>query len=104
MRSTSEIGLKITAANREFFRYTSDSAQLERGAAGSSRPDLAWTNRIKEQEEEQPLPAPSIDPATKSSGCPWSRFWDQGKQGPKIRLHPVTVLPRKNALQEDNTG
>ena len=52
MKSVKKIGLKITAAQREYFRYTGASAELERKGAGSSRPDLAWVRRQKQQETE----------------------------------------------------
>jgi hypothetical protein len=61
MKSTGEIGLKIPSAQREYYRYTGASAQLERRGAGSSRPELAWARRQK-QETEQDSPAPH-DPA-----------------------------------------
>ena len=41
MKSTGEIGLKIGAATREYFRYTGASAEAERRGAGSSRVELA---------------------------------------------------------------
>lgn len=65
MKSTGEIGLKITSAQREYYRYTGVSAQLERIGAGSSRPELAWIRRQK-QESEQGSPAPS-GPARRSN-------------------------------------
>lgn len=49
MRSTAQIGLKITAATREYYRYTGPSADLERRGAGSSRPELAGPNRTPTQ-------------------------------------------------------
>jgi hypothetical protein len=52
MKSVGEIGLKITAAQREYFRYTGPSAELERRGAGTSRPDLAWVRRSKQQAQE----------------------------------------------------
>ena len=52
MKSVKKIGLKITAAQREYFRYTGASAELEKRGAGSSRPDLAWIRRQKQQEQE----------------------------------------------------
>jgi hypothetical protein len=54
MKSAGEIGMKITAAEREYFRYTSVSAKVERRGMGSSRPELAWTKR-QEQDDEQKL-------------------------------------------------
>jgi hypothetical protein len=56
MKSVSEIGPKITLAQREFYRYTGTSAALERRGAGTSRPDLAWGQRQK-QEETRNLPS-----------------------------------------------
>jgi hypothetical protein len=32
------------------------SAELERQGAGSSRPDLAWVQRLKKQDEEEHSP------------------------------------------------
>jgi hypothetical protein len=52
MKSVGEIGLKITSAQREYFRYTGASAELERRGAGSSRPDLAWVRRSKQKNGE----------------------------------------------------
>ncbi len=49
MKYVGEIGLKITSALREYFRYTSASAELERRGSGSLRPDLAWV-RCQKQE------------------------------------------------------
>lgn len=51
MKSVSGIGLKITSAQREYFRYTGASAALERRGAGTSRPDLAWVRRQKQEEQ-----------------------------------------------------
>ncbi len=53
MKTVKEIGLKITAAQRENFRYTGISAELERRGAGTSRPELAWVRRKKQQQEER---------------------------------------------------
>jgi len=47
MKTIKEIGMKIAAAQREYFRYTGVSAELERQGAGSSRPELAWAARQK---------------------------------------------------------
>ena len=52
MKSVGEIGLKITSAQREYYRYTGASAELERRGAGSSRPNLAWVRRSRQQIEE----------------------------------------------------
>ncbi len=43
--------MKITAAQREFRRYTGISAEMQRRGFGSSRVDLAWARRF-------PLPNP----------------------------------------------
>jgi hypothetical protein len=51
MKTVGEIGLKISAAQREYYRYTGASAELERRGAGSSRPDLAWVRRSKQQDQ-----------------------------------------------------
>jgi hypothetical protein len=55
VKSVAEIGMKISACQREYYRYTGVSAELERRGAGSSRPELAWarTSEKKEEEEEQ---------------------------------------------------
>jgi hypothetical protein len=59
MKSASEIGLKITSALREYYRYTGRSADLERQGAGASRPELAWSKQIKTQ---NPKAASDPDP------------------------------------------
>ncbi len=43
MRTTHELGLKITAAQREYYRYTGSSADAERRGAGFSHPERTWT-------------------------------------------------------------
>jgi hypothetical protein len=48
MKPVGEIGLKITSAQREYFRYTGASAELERRGAGSSRPEVAWVCRSRQ--------------------------------------------------------
>lgn len=53
MKTVGEIGLKITAAQRENSRYSGVSAELERRGAGSSRPELAWVRRQKREAEER---------------------------------------------------
>jgi len=53
MKSTGDIGMKITGAQREYFRYTGVSAEVEQRGMGTSRPELAWAKRVKQQEEEQ---------------------------------------------------
>ena len=55
MRSVGEIGMKITQAQREYFRYTGVSAELERRGAGCSLPELTWARRSESQTE--PVPA-----------------------------------------------
>jgi hypothetical protein len=52
MKSLREIGLKITAAQREYYRYTGSSAELELRGMGASRPELAWTYRRAQQESD----------------------------------------------------
>ncbi len=61
MRKTSEIGLKITAAQREYYRYTGVSAEIERSGAGCSRPEQAWIRRIGKPKEA--AISPGIPPA-----------------------------------------
>jgi hypothetical protein len=53
MKSAGEIGLKITAAQREYFRYTSVSAEMERRGLGVSSPELAWARRVKQEEQRR---------------------------------------------------
>jgi hypothetical protein len=52
MKSIAEIGLKIPAATREYYRYTGVSAELERRGAGCSRPELTWAARFPKQQAE----------------------------------------------------
>jgi len=52
MKSVGETGLKITSAQREFFRYTESSAEMERRGAGSSRPEVAWLHRSRQLARE----------------------------------------------------
>jgi hypothetical protein len=47
MKTAKEIGMKIAAAQREYFRYTGVSAELDCQGAGSFRPGLAWAARQK---------------------------------------------------------
>ncbi len=61
MKSAAEIGLKITPAQREYFRYTGVSAEPERRGMGTSRPELAWARRVKRQEEERHAGSPRRD-------------------------------------------
>jgi len=53
--------MKITAAQREFRRYTGISADVERRGLGASRIENAWSQRH---------PAPSQDPPAKDSSAP----------------------------------
>jgi hypothetical protein len=46
---------KITLGLREYFHYHGISADLERRGFGSSRPELAWAIRQKQQEAEKPV-------------------------------------------------
>jgi hypothetical protein len=66
MKSTGEIGLKITAAQRDYFRYTGRSAEVERQGAGCSRPALAWVVRLKREAEERGSAIPAKKPANKN--------------------------------------
>jgi hypothetical protein len=52
MKTVGEIGLKISSAQREYYHYTGASAELERRGAGTSRPELAWVRRLKQQAQE----------------------------------------------------
>ncbi len=52
MKTVGEIGMKISAAQREYFRYTGASAELEQRGAGTSRPDLAWVRRHKQETDK----------------------------------------------------
>jgi hypothetical protein len=45
-----KVSFKITSALHEYFRYTDASTEVERRGFGSSRPELAWANRQKQQE------------------------------------------------------
>jgi hypothetical protein len=63
MKSAAEIGMKITAAQREYFRYTGVSSEMERRGLGVSRPGLAWTRRVRQQEAERVDAAPNKDDA-----------------------------------------
>lgn len=53
MKTTKEIGMKISAAQRENFHYKGVSAELERRGAGASQPKLTWVRRAIKQEEER---------------------------------------------------
>ena len=43
----------ITRRQREYYRYTGSSAELERRGAGSSRSELAWVERQNRKEGER---------------------------------------------------
>jgi hypothetical protein len=45
---------KITPGLQEYFHYHSISGDFERRGFGSSRPELAWAIRPKQQEPEKP--------------------------------------------------
>ena len=61
MKSIGKIGLKITQATREYYRYTGASAELEIRGAGCSRAELAWVNRSLRQNTR---PAPQKAPVS----------------------------------------
>jgi hypothetical protein len=63
MRSTGEVGLKIGASQREYFRYSGESAEAERRGVGCSLPELAWARRVKREAKEldSAVPAKEID-------------------------------------------
>lgn len=71
MRSAGQIWMRITAAQREYFRYTGVSAEVERRGMGTSRPELAWAKRVTEQEKEQ-----------KRAGLPGSDQISPDRSGP----------------------
>ncbi|MFI5103792.1 MAG: hypothetical protein ACHP79_02605 [Terriglobales bacterium] len=49
-----EFGVKITAAQREYYRYTNVSAEVQqRGLRGPSRPDFSRLRSIEQQEEHR---------------------------------------------------
>jgi hypothetical protein len=50
---------KITPAQREYFHYQGISADLERRGFGSSRTQLAWAIRQKQNEREKPFDDPN---------------------------------------------
>jgi len=43
---------KITRALREYYRYCDVSAEAERQGHGSSRPELAWAQRQKQESDK----------------------------------------------------
>jgi hypothetical protein len=59
MKTTAEIGLKIPPAQREFYRYTGISAEMERRGLGASRVDNAWVRRWPAQPGEDRAEAAS---------------------------------------------
>ena len=65
MKTVGEIGLKIAAATREYYRYTGVTAEMARQGLGSSRPELAWAKRVKQQEEEHQARDNAASPKTK---------------------------------------
>lgn len=75
MRSIGEIGLKITGATREYYRYTGISAEMERKGAGCSRPELAWANRSLK-------PEPALPPAEQAAEVPEKRESPVGRTLP----------------------
>ena len=51
--STRQFGMKITAAQREYYRYTGVSADVERRGRGSNSHDFTRLPRDKQQETEK---------------------------------------------------
>jgi hypothetical protein len=49
---THEFGLKISPAQREYYRYTGVSAEIERHGVGTSRPELSWIRRSQQRREQ----------------------------------------------------
>lgn len=62
MPTTLDLGLKITPAQREYYRYTGPSADVERRGAGSSRPEQA---RIRRANTPKEATVPSCIPPQK---------------------------------------
>jgi hypothetical protein len=60
------MSFKITAAQREYFRYRGVSAEMERRGLGSSRPELAWARRQEPRESSNA--SAEVDEATKGAG------------------------------------
>ncbi len=60
------MSFKITAGQREYFRYSGVSAEVELRGLGSSRPELAWARR-QEQRESSNASVDVVEP-TKSVG------------------------------------
>lgn len=46
---TESICFRITRAQREYYPYRGPFAELDRSGYGSSRPELVWANRQKQQ-------------------------------------------------------
>lgn len=62
MKPVDKFGLKVTPAQREFFRYTGVSAALERRGAGSSRAAQTWRQRAFRPEEDRArVPTPTCN-------------------------------------------
>ena len=57
----------ITPGLREYFHYHGISADLERRGLGSSRPELAWAIRQKQQEPEKPVDHQNMSVKSSSS-------------------------------------
>jgi hypothetical protein len=66
MKSIADIGLKITARTREYYRYTDVSADLERRGAGSSRHQLAWAVRSTPPREKVSADIGPVDPINRA--------------------------------------
>jgi hypothetical protein len=65
MKTLAEIGIKIPLAQREFYRYTGVSAQMERRGLGASRVDNAWARRWPTQPGDDRAESPSGIAATR---------------------------------------
>ncbi|MGA7522351.1 MAG: hypothetical protein WBW84_07695 [Acidobacteriaceae bacterium] len=61
MKTTAEIGMKITATQREFRRYTGVSAEVERRGFGASRLDLCWGRRFPLAPDSPPSGSEAVD-------------------------------------------
>jgi len=68
MKSVGEIGLKIPARTREYYRYTGASAKLEQRGSGCSRPELAWAHRQTERTGRSNSEVKDPDPKADSTG------------------------------------
>jgi len=49
---TGEVGLKITSAQREYYRYTGVSAEVERHGHGSNRQDFSRLSNGEQREQQ----------------------------------------------------